>query len=435
MTYGDTTSDLRQVMSELLRRHRILQPLGGPGIHSVPETTTVEQRREMGEEIQRYRHATLLWCYSATAAVSPKFDRMSQGRGPADELRRWLGDAVEAMTLGRPSLHQLVTPHPNALVDSWRRAARSAVLGEHDFPAGIDFTRLDAAESLAVLKDAADFTRGLVILDKRYRNIPGWELLNHRIRLARAAEDCSRFAAPGVRDYSVDRRGWRPPPASIEGPALPGISGVIQAQHNMLVDLTRFPTALNLRRILRSQADLAHEAARHAASAAPELVERFLDREHTYKLLQKSSRNLGGLVGNGGVAAAESQNAQGRFKRLPMSGVEDAPALHELAKLFRGTDARIASTIERGLDQKLYFVSVKYPRLGEQEVHGVAQPRERWIPVTSPVQTDLLPLVRARLRPFPCNPAATPEAIQDRHAYELLLTQQPGARPTFGYSR
>jgi len=52
---------------------------------------------------------------------------------------------------------------------------------------------------------------------------------------------------------------------------------VNQARHNMLVDLARFPTALNLRRILRSQADMSHEAARHAASAAPELVERFLD--------------------------------------------------------------------------------------------------------------------------------------------------------------
>ena len=203
----------------------------------------------------------------------------------------------------------------------------------------------------------------------------------------------------------------------------------------MLVDLARFPTALNLRRILRSQADLAHETARHATSAAPELVERLLDREHAYKLLQKSSRNLGGLVGNGGVAAAESQNAEARIKRLPMSEVEDAPALHELAKLFHGADARIASTIERGLDEKLYFVSVKHPLLGDQEVQGVVQQRARWIAATSPRQTDLLPLVRERLRPLPLKPTATPEAIENRHAYELLLTQQPGVRPASGHSR
>ena len=346
MTYGDTTSELRQVMTELLRRHRILQPLGGPGIHTVPESTTLEERREMGTQIQRFRHATLLWCHQAVGAVAPKFappGTSSRPRGPAEELRRRLGQTIDSMTVALPGIEELTTPHPNALVETWRQAARASVLGEHDFPAGVDHTRLDASQSRAVLQDAADVVRGLVVLDRRYSNVPGWEFLKNPGRLGQAAEVCSVFAALEERDYAVDRRGWRPPPATIPGPALPGIAGVVQAQQNMLVALSSVPTALNLRRIVRSQAEVAHEAARHAASAAPELVERFLDREYTYKLLQQASRNLGGLIGNGGVAAAESRNAELRLKHLPISELEDAAALHELAKLFTGTDARIAA--------------------------------------------------------------------------------------------
>ena len=429
MTYGETTSDLRKVMTELLRRHRILQPLGGPGIHTVPESTTVEERREMGEQIQRFRYATLLWCHQATLAVTPKFTNRFDNRGPVGSLRYRLGGELGSITVVLPSSEELATPHPNVLVETWRQAARASALGEHDFQAGVDHSRLDAGESRAVLKDAAGFVRGLVILDQRYRNVPGWEHFNRPGRLGQAADRCSLFAAQEQGDYSVDRRGWRPPPAAVQGPALPGMAGVVQAQHNMLVDLARFPNALNLRRIFRSQGEVAHEAARHAASAAPELVERFLDREYTYKLLQQSSRNLGGLVGNGGVAAAESQKAEGRLKRLPMSELEDAPALHELARLFTGTDARITSTIECGFVEKIYFVSVKYPRLGDQETTGVVQQRERWVPVTSPVQTDLLPLIRDRLRPFPPKPRSVPEALESRQAYEVLLSQQPGSRP------
>jgi len=438
MTYGATTSELRQAMTELVRRHRVLQPLGGPGIYTVPETTTVEERRAMGAEIQRFRCASLLWCHQAAVAVTPKFTlvgKTARSRGPAEEFRYRLGETLGAITVGLPSIEDLATPHANALVETWRQAARASALGEHDFAAGVDYARLDAKQSLAVLKDAADFVRGLVVLDKRYKNVPGWESFRNPGRLGQAAEVCSVSAAWGERDYSVDSRGWRPPPAAIQGPALPGIAGVVQAQHNMLVDLARFPTALNLRRIFQSQAEVAHEAARHAAPAAPELVERFIEREQTYKLLQKDSRNLGGLVGHGGVAAAESRIAEGRLKRTPVGDGDDAPALRELDRLCTATDARIASTLEYGFEENLYFVSIKYPRLCDQTVNGVVQPRERWVPVTSPVQTDLLPIIDGRLRPIPQTRSAAPEAIERRRAYEVLLAQQPGVRPHPGWGR
>ena len=433
MTYGENVSDLREAMTALLKRHRILQPLGGPGIYNVPETTTVEERRVMGEQIQRFRYVVLSWCTAAVDAVAPKFtgsETHVNGAGPAAALSYRLGETTAAVTVGYPSMGELATPHSNKLVETWRQAAKACVFAEVDLSSGVDHSRLDAAQSRVVLKDAADFARGLVVLDRRYKNVPGWEFLNHARRLDAAAAVASVSGEWEERDLSVDRRGWRPPPTAITGPALPGIAGVVQAQHNVLVDLGGgFPTGMNLRRIFGSQAEAAHEAARHAAHAAPELVEGFLEREQTYKLLGHASRNFGGLVGNGGPAAAESANARDRLRRAPLSMEEDAPSLRELARLFVGTDARIAATIERGLEKKVYVVSIKYPRLGDKEMPGgVVQTRERWVPVTSTAQTDLLPIARGRLRPPHAPTRVCEESLASRNDYQMTLAQQPGVR-------
>lgn len=430
MTYGESTADLRQAMIELLRSHRILQSLGGPGQHTVPEWTTVEERRELGAQIRRYRCSILVWCHQALVSVTPKFTvagRRGLGRRRAEELRDRVGEAVEAVTVGLPGLEELTTPQPNALVETWRLAARGSAMGEHDFAAGVEHTRLDGSESRAVLKDAADIVRGLTVLDRRYTNVPGWEFLKNPGRLGQAAEVCSVLASRAERDYAVDGRGWRPPLAAYPEPAQPGLAGVVQAQHNLLVALSAFPDALNLRRILRTQAQAAHEAGRHAASAAPDLVARFLDRGQTYQLLLRNSRDLGGLVGDGGVAAAQSHSVQARLKRTPVDEAEAGPALRTLARYFSGTDARVASTLEYGLAEKLYFVFVESPRPSEEETQ-IIQQRLRWLPVTSPVQTDLVPLARGRLRPRPVMPPAAPDAVESRRAYELLLSQQPGFR-------
>ena len=42
--YGENTRLLRDSLRELLTQHRIQQRIGGAGIHTVPETTTVEAR-------------------------------------------------------------------------------------------------------------------------------------------------------------------------------------------------------------------------------------------------------------------------------------------------------------------------------------------------------------------------------------------------------
>jgi hypothetical protein len=432
MTYGDSVSDLREAMTKLLHRHRILQPLGGPGIHTVPETTTPEQPRIMGQEIQRFRYVVLSWCAAAVDGVAPKFPAPQPWpleHGPADLLNRRLRETMSRVTTARPSMEDLSTAHPNHLVETWRQAAKACVLGELDL-SSIDHTRLDAAQCRVVLKDAADFTRGLLVLDRRYSNVPGWEHLKSYKRLDAAAELASGFAASGERDCSVDLHGWRPAPAAILEPVPPGVAGAVQAQHNMLVDLSlRFPNALNLRRIIGSQVQVTCEAIRLTEVYAPELTEGLRNREWTFRFLGRESRNLGGLVGSGGPAAAESSNA---YDRLRDAATSDPGSLRELSRLFSSTDARIASLIEHGFEDRRYFVSVKAPLPSQSPDRLVSRPRERWVPVASSVQTDLLPLVRDRLRPVVSPVRVIRESIADRDEYMVALHQQPKVRPCVG---
>ena len=113
MTYGENGHQLRSELTALLRQHRIQQRLGGPGIHTVPESTTVEQRALLGEQIQRYRYATLAWCLHAVVAANPRLNlerTTERSRGPAEELRYRLARSIKASNAGLPPLHELTTP-------------------------------------------------------------------------------------------------------------------------------------------------------------------------------------------------------------------------------------------------------------------------------------------------------------------------------------
>ena len=166
---------------------------------------------------------------------------LSASRGPAGELRYRITQSIKFSNAGLPSLNELSTPQEFPMVESWRQVAKAAVLGEHDFGGLMDDGRMSASQCRTVLKDAAEVTRALVVLDKRYENIPGWIPIRERGRLDRAAQVCAVFAGYDEPDYSVDQKGWRPPPATIDGGPLPGIGGVLQAEHNMLVHLAQLP--------------------------------------------------------------------------------------------------------------------------------------------------------------------------------------------------
>jgi len=167
MTYGDSSRKMRESLVWLLGRHRILQQLGGTGS-------------------QRYRLATLTWCLQAVTAATPKTDltqTQAPSRTPVEDLRYRLSEAVSAVGHGEPLSNLLASPHNNQLIATWQRVARAAAVGERDFSAGVNLGKLTPEQSRTVLKDAADLTRALVILDPRYVDLPGWQYLKGPTRL------------------------------------------------------------------------------------------------------------------------------------------------------------------------------------------------------------------------------------------------------------
>ena len=91
--YGDNTRPLRDSLRELLTQHRIQQRIGGAGLHTVPETTTVTERQEIGEQIARYRHAVLLWCHQAMQAANPRINltgTSARTRRTNESRRLWM---------------------------------------------------------------------------------------------------------------------------------------------------------------------------------------------------------------------------------------------------------------------------------------------------------------------------------------------------------
>lgn len=360
--------------------------------------------------IDRYRLAVLGWCEQAITAVTPTQDGgpdRAQPEGPVYDLRTRLREVITACGPQESLLDALVERSDFDLVRVWQQAARGAALGEHDLTADVNRLHLPREQMNTVLKDAAVLTQAIVLLDVRYENIPGWRRLPDRRQLELATDACLRQVADLRLDPDVAQRGWRPTAGLIDGPALPGLAGVNQAQHNMLVDLGRHPNALNLRRVLVAQAKLSEQAARHADVAAPRLAAVFRDRAELYKDLVNAGRDVGGPVGGGGYAVAQAQEAILRLQRIrPVADEENAKALRQLLSPFAKIDARISTTIERGFAEKLYAVPVTLRRLDESQVLGVHAAQQRWVPTVSRDQVPLLGLVREALRP--ATPATRP---------------------------
>ena len=349
--YGENAGNLRTELTTLLRQHRIQQRLGGKGLHTVAETTTVEERDELGQQIARYRHGVLVWCRQAVRAANPRINlegTSGRGRGLAQELHYRLSAAIEASRAGLPSLEELSTPQEFSMVESWRLAARAAALGEHDFGAGVGYGHLGEGQRMTVLKDAAEITHGLVGLDRRYELIPGWEKLKDQGRLGRAAEVCATSCGNTEQDYSVDLRGWRPPETTIEG-HWPGLGGIVQGERNLLVHLNQFPDAHNLRLILDSQRIVSHEAATRIDTTLPALADKWNARAETFTALLHQTRNIRGLLGHGGPAAAQGALVTARAQRLTHVNPDHGTTFLQLDRLFNRVDNRLAEVIEHGI--------------------------------------------------------------------------------------
>lgn len=440
--YGENGGRLRAELGELLRQHRIQVRIGGAGTHTVPVTTTPEERQQIGEQIRRYRQSALLWCHQATVAVAPgaasalskaptnPFRAANPHHGALAALQRALEHSVRTSTAALPTIEELTTPNDRPLVEHWRQLARSAALGEHDFAAALDsglgHGRLDAQQRQTVIGDVAAIVRALVMLDQRYAHIPGWEKLNRPDRLGWSALACALDASLDPPDYSVDLRGWRPPTKVIKGTAKPGLLGVLQAEHNLVIRLQAFPSAVNLRLVVDSQRLLSGSLARLAEPIEPALQQKWLVREQTYTALQQELRNIAGRIGHGSLAAAEGANAVSRLKATPSSTELDPRALHGFDQLFTRLDTRVADVVEDGISRNAYLTRVRVPRLDANSGQMVAPTRARYVPLAEAQHTAIVDLVRTHLRPVPEPPTAPPGAARSRAELHAAIVHRPG---------
>jgi hypothetical protein len=316
------------------------------------------------------------------AKPADPFRATSDHGAAVGELARALELARDASQTKPASSIEFTTPSPNALVEHWRLAARAAAV-----------------------------IQALVVLDRRYRNTPGWEPLAGCDRLGWAALATALDVSLGQPDYSVDQTGWRPRTKPIRGPAKPGVLGVLQAEHNLLVRLKSFPNAMNLRLIVDSQRLLTTALIPYSQRVDPDLADRWQARAATYTQIQRELRNVGGRLGNGAAATVEAANAVSRMKALPSDTVIEPRMLGGFHTLFGRLDSRITEVLEAGVERGAIVQCVTVPRLTSSDGRLVHPARERFIPVARATDLDVIRTTRERLRPpaepMPASPGAS----------------------------
>lgn len=415
--YGENTAALRAERATLMQITR-----NTPGLDTLGADEVAL--------IASFRTSLTVWCQQAVRASNPVGDlggRTARSRGPAEELRYRLDQARTAYAAALPDSNQLATPHPNDVVDVWRRAAKAAALGEHDFPAGLDYGNLTDPQAMTVLKDAAEVARGLTGLDRHYAAaVPGWEPITDADLLGRAAVVCAAHAGYSDPDYSVDDRGWRPPVQLLDGPALPGLDGVLQAQNNLLVHLRQQPDAYSLRLIFDSQR-IVSRGALALGTPSPnrgKMATKWDRRHETYRQLIDQSRNLRGLVGTS-LAAADGAIAAARMDNLsPANGVSDRQLRH-LDALFDHIDRRIAAIIRAGASDRSYLLRVSIPRIDLATPVAVKELRARHVPLDVPTKARLLVTIDQRLRAPTSRRPVSPTSATERAAFVRSINGRP----------
>jgi hypothetical protein len=428
--YGENGAQMRTGLAALLRQHRVMHRLAA-------DSST--ERAEAGQQILRFRCTLVDWCAQATRVAQPlTFPNIPQkpadpfratnGHGAAvSELARALELARDQATTSAASSTEIATPSSNDVVEHWRLAARAAAFAEHDTAPGLA-VHLTAAQARTIAGDVAAVSQALVVLDRRYRNTPEWESLAGCDRLGWAALATALDVSLGQPDYSVDQTGWRPRTKPIRGPAKPGVLGVLQAEHNLLVRLKSLPNAMNLRLIVDSQRLLTSQIIPYAERVDPELAEHWRVRTATYSRIQRELRNVGGRLGNGAGATAEAANAVSRMKALPPDTVIEPRMLGGFQTLFRRIDERISDVLEAGVERGAFAQRVTLPRLVSGAGRLVHPVRQRFAPVARATDLEVIRTAREQLRPPADSLPASPGISRvDLHT---ALVHQPAARHT-----
>ncbi|GAB4005487.1 hypothetical protein [Nocardioides ultimimeridianus] len=431
--YGETGDRMRTELAALLRQHRVQYRLDSGGSRPPAE------REAAGRLILRYRHTVLAWCAQAVMAAKPlvfssalpapanPFRASNEAGAAVSELARALHVARDASTAGNATLELLSRPSDNAVVELWRGAASAAALAEHDTN-GLAGATLTAAQAEALVGDVAAVTQALVMLDHRYANTPGWERLADRSRLGWAALATALDVSLGQPDYSVDRAGWRPRTKVLRGPVRPGVLGVLQAEHNLLVHLRSFPNAVNLRLIVDSQRQVSHSLAPLAERVSGDFAARWIARGATYAVIQQQLRNVGGRLGHGGPAVGEAANATARLRALSPDTIIEPRVLAGFQTLFDLIDDRVADIVEDGIDRGVFVERIKVAQVGADTRRLIFPTGEKFVPVSRASDLDVVRTLRERLRPSPDPSFASPrESRADLHTAILHRPSNRGA--------
>lgn len=440
--YGDNGALMRSELAALLRQHRIQQRLGEASANAGTSNQSAVEREGVGRQVRQYRHTILAWCAQAVLAAKPlvfsaslpapanPFRAASDAGTAVGELARALHHAYDESSAGHASMQLLTTPSDNPLVEHWRHAARAAALAEHDTN-GSAGARLTAAQAEALVGDVAAVTQALVVLDRRYANTPGWEKLAQTGRLGWAALASGLDVSLGQPDYGVDQAGWRPRTRTLRGPVRPGLLGVLQAEHNLLVRLRFFPNAMNLRRIVDSQRQLSGQLAPLAQRIDPQTAKRWTARAATYALILKQLRDIGGRLGTGGAAVAEAANATARLRAVPADTILEPRVLAAFQTLFDRLDHRIADLVEDGVNRGAFLQRVKVPAIAPNARNLVHQVEDKFVPVTRISDLAVGRTIHERLRPPPpkVGPSSPGTSRADLHAAIVHRPLQQGVSP------
>ncbi|MER7303201.1 hypothetical protein ABTX24_26345 [Nocardioides sp. NPDC127514] len=425
--YGESIGVLRIELAHLLGQyhvsHRIDRDLAraysGPGV--------VDTRGEVVALIRSFRHSVLTWCYQAMVHgdPNPKAEHSANLLEPPDRLRQSLGRVVAKNPAPLPRLEQLTTHQPVAVLESWRQAAKTTAIAEHDLAHGTGDGRLSHREWLTLVGDVADITRALLILDKRYRHVSEWETLRGLRLLDGYLDDCVVHVCErsGKLDSNLDWRGWQPLDPEVSPNAEP-IVHVIAAERRLLNSLGSVPSMANLRHLMTSQREVSHLAALRTGDHDRELANRFHRREHAYGSLLRASRTAAGLLGTGAEATRHSADAVDRL--VSISAVSPIPlgSLHELDTLFRQVDNALCAAIEEGFSARLYFVRRALPRIDPTDGHLTHQARELFDPLQCKGHTPLITIARRYLRTNPVRTAAPSITAMTRADFHAAINQR-----------
>lgn len=420
--YGETSAALRHALAELLRHPRIAKPHGT--IHDIRHAPEHQAHRDDVALATRYRHTVLGWCYQTSRILAPIH---LPNTGPAFDLHEQLHVAYATSHLapGAPTIDELTTPHHSPVIERWRQAARAAVLAEADYNHGIAPGAHSNAEALVILTDIAEATCALAALERWHRPLPVWPTLTDTPRLAHRAKFAILYANQHTTDHTVDHRGHQdtPPLELVTDTPRHGIAGVLAAEHNLLVHLTRhFPDATALRLVLDSQHLVSTVATRHLPHHLDDLANHWNTRAALYRTLTKAARDLGGHIGHGAPTASEVAALAHRLRHLEPDASLTARDAHRLDDTFAHLDARIAATLQTGARERLYFQRTTLPRINTAALGIIKPPRTRYTTLETE-NSQLLTLAASELTPPRQRAQTATRTLEPEHGRDELRTQ------------